>query len=272
MKFFKNNKWTWILVGVIILIPIVLNWLILLPKLFPIVGNDKIWLSFWGSYIGSIISSLIAVFILYKQLEQNHSENEANRNLQLNNINYQQQIDWLADMRKACIANIYSYDTNDIIETLNSMQVNNYQAFLQIKKFKSNLAKTDTEVAFLGNNDIPFRKKFDSKRMEYFKEYESLIDDIKRVVASLINAKDKSFESYRLYIINNPETSKDFVDFINKYKIKNELSDVVNLSRAAAEYLDQKPNYFENIRKITSDYLTQENKRINEICQKLELA
>lgn len=43
--------------------------------LFPITGDSSSWLSFWGSYIGAVLSSAIALYILYKQNQQNHTEN-----------------------------------------------------------------------------------------------------------------------------------------------------------------------------------------------------
>lgn len=83
------KKYWWILLSVI-LIPCLINLIMIQPRIYRIVGNDTSWLSFWGGYIGSVISSAIALFILWKQLNQNHQENEENRKLQLKNIEYQQ--------------------------------------------------------------------------------------------------------------------------------------------------------------------------------------
>ena len=131
MKQTRNKIGILIIILTIIFLPLGINWLILQPKWFSIVGYDTDWLSFWGSYMGGVQSSIIAIFILYKQIKQNHSENEdnrklllkqiqytheeneVNRKLELYSIDYHQQKEWLNDMRKACIRNLYSYDVND---------------------------------------------------------------------------------------------------------------------------------------------------------------
>jgi hypothetical protein len=84
------------------------------PRICEITGNDTSWLSFWGGYIGSVISSAIALYILWKQLNQNHKENEDNRKLQLKNIEYQQKTQWL-NLLRSKLADCYSaFSFNDL--------------------------------------------------------------------------------------------------------------------------------------------------------------
>ncbi|MFI3258463.1 MAG: hypothetical protein R3Y16_00020 [Rikenellaceae bacterium] len=77
----------WLLVfGTIVISPIILYVLISQPWGFDAIGGEeapKVWLGFWGGYIGAIISAAVAFIILNKQLNQNHTENEDNRALQL---------------------------------------------------------------------------------------------------------------------------------------------------------------------------------------------
>lgn len=82
--------------------------------LFPITGDSSSWLSFWGSYIGAVLSSAIALYILYKQNQQNHTENIANRNLQLSVIKYNQELDKLRDLRTALVDFQASFDYIEI--------------------------------------------------------------------------------------------------------------------------------------------------------------
>ena len=82
--------------------------------LFPITGDSSSWLSFWGSYIGAVLSSAIALYILYKQNQQNHTENIANRNLQLSVIKYNQELDKLRDLRTALVDFQASFDYMEI--------------------------------------------------------------------------------------------------------------------------------------------------------------
>ena len=71
-SFLKKYWWAFL---VLIIAPVLINYLILKPAFFNFVGKDTDWLGFWGAYIGTILSSVIAFYVLYKQLEQNHNEN-----------------------------------------------------------------------------------------------------------------------------------------------------------------------------------------------------
>ena len=82
--------------------------------LFPITGDSSSWLGFWGSYIGAVLSSAIALYILYKQNQQHHVENIANRNLQLSVIKYNQELDKLRDLRTALVDFQASFDYLEI--------------------------------------------------------------------------------------------------------------------------------------------------------------
>ena len=94
--------------------PLIINTLMVQPILFPITGDSSSWLSFWGSYIGAVLSSAIALYILYKQNQQNHTENIANRNLQLSVIKYNQELDKLRDLRTALVDFQASFDYMEI--------------------------------------------------------------------------------------------------------------------------------------------------------------
>lgn len=98
----------------IIVTPLIINTLMVLPMLFPITGDSSSWLDFWGSYIGALLSSAIALYILYKQNQQNHIENIANRNLQLSVIKYNQELDKLRDLRTALVDFQASFDYIEI--------------------------------------------------------------------------------------------------------------------------------------------------------------
>ena len=98
----------------IIVTPLIINTLMVLPMQFPITGDSTSWLDFWGSYIGAVLSSAIALYILYKQNQQNHIENIANRNLQLSVIKYNQELDKLRDLRTALVDFQASFDYIEI--------------------------------------------------------------------------------------------------------------------------------------------------------------
>lgn len=61
----------WIITGLIVLLfPIVLNWLIMMPSFFNFVGEGVDWLNFWITYL-SAIASFAMVFITWRTLKQN---------------------------------------------------------------------------------------------------------------------------------------------------------------------------------------------------------
>ena len=63
-------------------------------------AGSSAWLSFWGGYLGSVIMAGITLFVLDKQLAQNHKENLCNAVLQiatLTNNEEKTQIDKLGD-------------------------------------------------------------------------------------------------------------------------------------------------------------------------------
>ena len=56
-----------------LLIPIMLNFILLIPAFTNIVGTKTDWLEFWGTYL-SAIASFAMVFITWKTLEQNREQ------------------------------------------------------------------------------------------------------------------------------------------------------------------------------------------------------
>ena len=98
----------------IIATPVIINILMVQPTQFPTTADSSSWLDFWGSYIGAVLSSAIALYILYKQNQQNHTENVANRDLQLSVIKYNQELDKLRDLRTTLVDFQASFDYMEI--------------------------------------------------------------------------------------------------------------------------------------------------------------
>lgn len=113
-SYLRHIKKYYIQLLLIIATPLIINILMVQPMLFPITGDSSSWLGFWGSYIGAVLSSAIALYILYKQNQQNHVENIANRNLQLSVIKYNQELDKLRDLRTALVDFQASFDYMEI--------------------------------------------------------------------------------------------------------------------------------------------------------------
>lgn len=72
----KINRW-WIAFGIIVLLlPIILNWLITRPTFFNFVGSGVDWLNFWVTYF-SAIASFAMVALTWWTLKQSKSQNDA---------------------------------------------------------------------------------------------------------------------------------------------------------------------------------------------------
>ena len=118
----------------IVIIPILINVLILKPRLFDIVGTSTDWLSFWGGYLGAVISAGVAFIILHIQrkdnerqveytMNENDLQNKHNRQLQINALKYQQKTQWLNELKSKCIEYYLGFDTNTLIAFKNSINI-----------------------------------------------------------------------------------------------------------------------------------------------------
>lgn len=261
----KMKNWHLILISLgILILPLVINFVILLPKFFPVVGDGTNWLSFWAGYTGSIVTAGIAMFVLWKQLKQNHEENEDNRQLQLNLLEYQQQTQWINSMREACIKNIYSYDCNDIINVTHIMQRDLFEAYRLMGDISSRLQKTDTEVIFIGRIKFDYQKTFHEARIKAFKEYVVVINDMKRVILHLFNKKDFPKEQISA-IKNDKKISDNFKTIFNSHNFDNDLSVITNVFHITEKYFMSSNVYFNTVREFTLEYLAKEQEQIDKI-------
>ena len=64
----KTRDWV-ILLLLVIIIPVVINFILLLPVRIEIVGDNRDWLAFHGSYIGAILGACATIYVLYKTIQ-----------------------------------------------------------------------------------------------------------------------------------------------------------------------------------------------------------
>ena len=67
------KKYWWLIAIGMLIIPVLLNFILLIPSFTPVVGNSVTWLSFWATFIGSI-ASFCMVFFTALSLKQNKSQ------------------------------------------------------------------------------------------------------------------------------------------------------------------------------------------------------
>lgn len=68
-KWIKKYWWALLIAVVAITAPFIINWAILQPQKFEVVGDGTHWLGFWATYI-SAIASFTMVFITWRTLRQ----------------------------------------------------------------------------------------------------------------------------------------------------------------------------------------------------------
>lgn len=66
------NKRTLILmaIGLLVIVPIVLNFFVRINSCIPTIGDERDWLAFFGSYWGGIFSCIVAFIAVYQQFRQ----------------------------------------------------------------------------------------------------------------------------------------------------------------------------------------------------------
>lgn len=266
----------WWAILIILAVPISLNFIVLIPAFLPIVGGSVEWLSFHGSYIGSIIASLITLYVLYKQLQHNHEENERtrqenqivnekNRQLQLKILSYEQETQWLQEMRSACINNIDSYNVNDIREICTAFTFHDYEYISpKIKNIIDKLDYTDTTIcSLLPIAGDKYTQTFDEQRQRAYKEYMLMIQDI-GILAIFLN---KDYETIQVGL--------PFAHLSSKVKTNVNVQIVVpgldkkyinaRLASIALNRLSGERDIYESIRTASFNYLKKQQERINKI-------
>lgn len=179
------KKYWWVIL-LIISAPILINYLILKPAIFKFIGKDTDWLNFWGAYIGTILSSFIAFYVLHKQLIQNQNENENNRKLQINILNYQQKSQWLTELKVKLAEYYKSFSFNDINAIADRILTKETNVIIQIKETRASLKQiidsfniADFSKGIMFSNELTKEEsKFIAKLKSYSGEFCALLEDI----------------------------------------------------------------------------------------------
>ncbi|MCH5234677.1 MAG: hypothetical protein J1E16_05235 [Muribaculaceae bacterium] len=189
MRFRKFIKKYWIIILLLILCPIIINFIVLIPSFLPIVGNANLWISFFGSFAGSALMAGITLYVLQEQLTQNHTENERNRkdNQKQNDYNriltlkiQKQEINlrWFDDLKSACTQLDLAFNNNDV--TLLSDMDPLSECFNQKVSF---LLSRMNEAFFVFHITVNYNKHISNhgeihRLTNYVREYLSLLSDM----------------------------------------------------------------------------------------------
>lgn len=195
----------WVVIPIIIA-PILINWLLLKPKIFDFVGDDSIWLNFWGTYIGTVLSTMVAFYVLYKQMEQNHTENRNNRELQISILEYQIKSQWLTEL-KSKMADVYNaFSQNDLTMLGDSYGFYDKKSYIikEIKRISDKMKDADFAKGLLFPKDIDRNEsKFLARLHGYEEEFNALLEDLNWLARLSDNDKFRTDSNFRNEIIRN---------------------------------------------------------------------
>ena len=167
----NKTKWSWVVLAMFMLLifPIILNWLILRPAIVEVVGDGTDWLGFWAAYIGAI-ASFAMVVLTWWTLKQSKIQNDAliaqNEEILRNN---REQLDelkrqWDELNRPNICVNVVVYSTAFYIQISNVGNTDAHNVCLSFNdEFISNI-KPDIQPFFKKEHDSPFFVERGNKR------------------------------------------------------------------------------------------------------------
>ena len=275
----QNLFWTflktyWWAILMVLIAPVSLNFIILMPAFSSIVGTETDWLSFHGSYIGSVIASLITLYVLYKQLQHNHEENEKtrqenqtvnekNRQLQLDILKYEQEKQWLQELKIACLDYIVSYNPNDLIEIGNIMCIDPDPVNIKekIRIMVNSISRSELSIRIIHRPNSNYHD-FKIQKCEAAKNFERILYEIQELTL-LINIPSQEL-SDRLALCDFDNIKKRFEE---RFEEALPSTDAINklIAKIIIDYFTPAEKAFLIIKQAAIEYLQKEENRINQI-------
>ena len=279
------KKYWWIAL-VILLLPITINFVLLIPSFTAIVGDEIAWLSFWGGYLGAIISTAAAFIILYIQRKDNESENEknrvdnevqnkqnreeneklnrANRQLQLNIMKYHQQCHWLDNFRNASIEYSHAFNYNDIVIISNIMWDRPKDAFNLFKEIADRIIITHTKFKFAKSHENhPTFEEITKLHSTFTNAFNIIQHIILFFIATDITKRTP--QNFQQFIQNQGSIDKDaesILNILSGFNVNIE-SNRVYFNKLFESIMSETKDIEFQISKKLLDYSAQEQKRIS---------
>lgn len=271
------KKYWWAILLILVL-PIVINFILLIPAFSPIVGEDTDWLSFLGGYLGAIISAGVAFIILQiqrkdsetqneKNRTENERKNENNRKLQLNILRYQQEMQWLNAFRQISVEYVSAYSYNDLIRIVNVARNNPELAFYDIAPLFERLAKCDMNLKYIGIRENG-KDKLEHICNSTFILYNDVLYDIQHVFTYLINSiAKKQSPTFEAFCIESAKMniSDTMKSIIQQIAISKNLSVAQRFNDIALIRIKIIEEQAENVGNMFIEYIVEQQKRIDNI-------
>ena len=242
-------------------------------------AGPSAWLGFWGGYLGSSIMAAITLYVLDRQLEQNHRENEDNRFVNDKNNEYNRQLQFKLFIYQQKRSHLLGITT--IFEKIINLFENNvYLDFCaELSKHRNEtLENKIRSTTYLINRINHLRLEIDYL---YINLYHPLDKDSKQLINELnllfdrqrnmINDIKIILELFKSEDINNvtlPE-SKKITRIMNEILEDNlnevELDFSKRVLKAIGLRIIKENDCKKKVRRIFLNYLTNENKKIEEL-------
>lgn len=259
------KKYWWI-VAICLIAPIAINYALLIPAFAPVVGTNIDWLSFFGSYIAAIIPALGAFIILFIQREDNHKENEQNRQLQINVLKYQQEMQWLNEKRDILIDFALSLSKDDLIELSNKIAANQ-DILSDIKNLLANLVKNDSRVGFMRVSEkTESFKEFNTKRQSAFNTHRDALLDLQEIYILFMRTPVVQRVSVLHNRLQQGLIHSGLRDIIFSYPLESVFLQQ-NPVEISLKLIATIPNLLEDTRNVSLTYIKAEEERIAKLLE-----
>lgn len=264
------KKYWWILT-ISIFAPIIINFSLLIPSFTPVVGTNIEWLSFFGSYIAAIIPALGSFIILFIQREDNHRENkkrewenERNRQLQLDVLKYQQEMQWLNENREILIDCALALDKDHLVELAHKLEISQ-DILYDVKSVLDNLVRCDSTVGFMYvSQKTEEYNDFNTQRSSAYIMFRDALLDLQEIN---ILFRQTGFNRRRLVLqerLQQGYIHKGLNAVISKFPSEQDFLNS-NAAEVSAMLISITPDLFEETRKAALTYIKSEENRISRI-------
>lgn len=207
------KKYWWCFLTALIIVPVALNFILLIPAFTPIVGDNETWLSFIGTLIGAL-ASFAMIFFTAKTLEQNRE--------QLDELKRQ----WKEEHTPCLSCQLIPYSDHFLIQVINTSCVSAYNVSFTVNStVQRKIYLFDELCSFLASQifTIPANESlYFDLNLSLYKDIDQLPDGYLDVT---IYINKEKIESYKLYPkhyafctskIGNPTLSRGFDNIASK--------------------------------------------------------
>ena len=235
-----------LIVLALILIPIVLGVTCYFSVPFFNVAGSSAWLSFWGGYIGSTIMAGVTLYVLDRQLAQNHKENLCNAVMQiatLTNNEEKAQIDKLADALVDFQASFNFLAINQVAERmLNGQFLSSDQELLNALLRDVDIKSFKIDVLLKPIPESKFIKEYNETFNTLYNDYGLIIGDFIFFI-DLMKDMPKNEELVKAYVHREVKNNKAIEEntFPNLSQIPG-----YNPPKSICDIIEEN-NYYENI-------------------------